>query len=72
VPLISNPLHVLEQDFLASPIVQLGGSTVGVTGDPLGGFKSAVIFQKIRDTGRRFPCTTSWKSSSTNTLKQPA
>jgi hypothetical protein len=50
--LIPNPLHIFEQHLLSPSIVQFGGPTVGVAGDSLGGFKRAVIFQKIRDTGR--------------------
>jgi hypothetical protein len=49
---IPNPLHVLEQNFLTAAIIELGGPAVGVAGDPLSGFKGAVIFQKIRDAGR--------------------
>jgi hypothetical protein len=48
----SNPLHVFEQNLLSPAIVKLSRPAVGVAGDPLGGFKSAVIFQKIRDAGR--------------------
>jgi hypothetical protein len=49
--LIPNPLHIFEQHLLSPSTVQFGGPTVGVAGDSLGGFKRAVIFQKIRDAG---------------------
>jgi len=44
---IANSFHVFEQNLLSPPIVQLGRPAVSVAGDSLGGFKSAVIFQKI-------------------------
>ena len=47
-----NPLHVLEQNLLAAAVIEFRGPAVGVAGDPLSGFQGAVIFQKIRDTGR--------------------
>ena len=49
---IPNPLHVLEQNLLPAAIIEFRGPAVGVAGDSLSGFKSAVIFQKIRDAGR--------------------
>jgi hypothetical protein len=45
-------LHVLEQNLLAAAVIKFRGAAVGMAGDPLSGFKSAVIFQKIRDAGR--------------------
>ena len=45
-------LHIFEEDLLAAAVIELGGPAVGVAGDSLGGFKSPVIFQKIRDAGR--------------------
>ena len=33
-------------------VIEFCGPAVGVAGDSLSGFKSAVIFQKIRDAGR--------------------
>ncbi len=50
--LIPDPLHILQEHLLAAAIVEFRGPAVGVAGDPLGGFKGAVIFQKIRDAGR--------------------
>jgi hypothetical protein len=50
--LISNPLHILEENLLATTIIEFRRAAVGVAGDSLSGFKSAVIFQKIRDAGR--------------------
>jgi hypothetical protein len=50
--LIPNPLHILQEDLLAAAIIEFRGPAVGVPGDALRGFKSAVIFQKIRDAGR--------------------
>jgi hypothetical protein len=45
-------LHILQQNLLAAAIIEFRGSAVGVAGDSLSGFKGAVIFQKICDTGR--------------------
>jgi hypothetical protein len=42
--LIPNPLHVFEQHFLSTPIIELGGATIGVTSDPLGHLQSAIVF----------------------------
>jgi hypothetical protein len=50
--LMPNPLHVLEQNFLASAVIEFRRSAVSVAGDSLSGFKGTVIFQKIRDAGR--------------------
>jgi hypothetical protein len=49
---IPNPLHIFEQNLLASAVIEFCGPAVGVAGNPLSGFKGAVIFQKIRDAGR--------------------
>jgi hypothetical protein len=49
---IPNPLHVFEQNLLTAAVVKFCGSAVGVAGDPLRGFKGAVIFQKVSDAGR--------------------
>ena len=46
---LSNPFHVLQQHLLPAPVIQFCGSAIRVTGDPLSGFKGAVIFQKIGD-----------------------
>jgi hypothetical protein len=46
--LISNPFHILQKHLLSAAIVELSCPAVGVAGDSLSGFKSAVIFQKIR------------------------
>ena len=45
-------LHIFEQNLLSAAVIEFRGPAVGVAGDSLSGFKSAVIFQKIRDTGR--------------------
>jgi hypothetical protein len=50
--LISNPLHIFEQDLLAAAVIEFRGPAIGVASDSLSGFKGAVIFQKIRDAGR--------------------
>jgi hypothetical protein len=50
--LISDPLHVLEQNLLTAAVIKFRGPAVGVAGDPLSGLQSAVIFQKIRDARR--------------------
>jgi hypothetical protein len=42
--LISNPLHVLKEHFLSTPIIELGGATIGMTGYPLGHLQSAIVF----------------------------
>jgi hypothetical protein len=49
---IPNPLHVLEQNLLATAVIEFCCAAVGVAGDALSGLKSAVIFQEIRDAGR--------------------
>jgi hypothetical protein len=51
-PLITNPLHVLEQSLLTAAVIELRCAAVGMAGDSLSGFQGAVIFQKIRDAGR--------------------
>ena len=47
---ISNPLHVLQEHFLPTTIIEFRGPAIGMAGDPLSGFKGTVIFQKVRDT----------------------
>ena len=49
---VPNPLHVFEQNLLPAAVIQFPGSAIGVAGDPLGRFKGAVVFQKIRNAGR--------------------
>ena len=49
---ISDSFHILQEHLLPAAVIQFRGPTIGVTGDSLSGFKSAVIFQKIRDAGR--------------------
>jgi hypothetical protein len=49
---ISNPLHILQEHLLAAAVIELRGPAIGVTGYSLSGFKGAIIFQKICDTGR--------------------
>ena len=49
---IPNPLHIFEEDLLAAAVIKFRGAAVGVASNSLRGFKSAVIFQKIRDAGR--------------------
>ena len=44
-------LHVFEENFLSAAVLEFRGPAVGVAGNSLGGFKSAVIFQKICDAG---------------------
>jgi len=44
-------LHIFEQNLLAAAVIKFRGPAVGVVGDSLSGFKSAVICQKIRDAG---------------------
>ena len=48
---IPNSLHVLQGHLLTAAVVKLCRPAVGVAGDALSGFKSTVIFQKIRDAG---------------------
>jgi hypothetical protein len=50
--LIPNPLHIFEKYLLPAAVKELGRSAVSVPGNSLSGFKSAVIFQKVRDAGR--------------------
>jgi hypothetical protein len=50
--LVANPLHVLQENLLTAAVIKFRGPAVGVAGDSLSRFKSAVIFQKIRDAGR--------------------
>jgi hypothetical protein len=50
--LVANPFHVFQEHFLPAAVIEFRRPAVGVPGDPLGGFKSAVIFQKIRNAGR--------------------
>jgi hypothetical protein len=49
--LIPNPLHVLEQELLPTPIIEFGGATIGVTGYPLGHLQRAIVFQVVGDAG---------------------
>jgi hypothetical protein len=39
-----NPLHIFEQHFLSTPIIELGGAAIGMTGYPLGHLQSAIVF----------------------------
>lgn len=50
--LVTNSLHIFEQNLLSAAVIKLGGPAVCVARDSLRGFKGAVIFQKIRDPGR--------------------
>jgi hypothetical protein len=63
-PLIPNPFHILEQNLLAAAIIKFRGPSIGVTRDPLSGFKRAVVLQKIGDPGRpeRVRRIVSWQS----------
>jgi len=45
--------NVFEQYLLPAAVIEFRSPAVGVAGDSLGRFKSAVIFQKIRDAGSR-------------------
>jgi hypothetical protein len=49
---LSFRCHVFEENILTATVINLCRPAVGVAGDSLGGFKSTVIFQKIRDAGR--------------------
>ena len=42
--LIPDPLHILQENFLTAAVIKFRGPAVGVAGDALSGFKSAVIF----------------------------
>jgi hypothetical protein len=42
--LVSNPLHVFEQHFLSTPIIEFGGATIGMTGYPLSHLQGAIVF----------------------------
>jgi hypothetical protein len=47
--------HIIAKAFagkLTPAVVEFRSAAVGVTGYPLNGFKSAVIFKKVRDAGR--------------------
>ena len=50
--LVPNPLHVLQENLLTASVVEFRSAAIGVASDSLSGFQGAVIFQKIRDTGR--------------------
>jgi hypothetical protein len=50
--LIPNPLHVFEENLLAAAVIEFRCPAVGVTGDPLSGFKGALIFQKMMPVAR--------------------
>ncbi len=41
-PLIPDPLHILQEHLLTATVIKFRGSTVGVAGDPLSGFKVSV------------------------------
>jgi hypothetical protein len=43
-------LPCLQENLLTAAVVEFRSPAVGVAGDSLSGFKSAVIFQEIRDT----------------------
>ena len=62
---IPNPFHIFEKHLLTAAVIKLCGPAVGVAGDSLSGFKSAVIFQEIRDAGRpeRVRRVMRWQSS---------
>jgi hypothetical protein len=44
-------MNVLWEHFLPTPTIKFRRPAVGVTGNALSSFKSALIFQKIRDAG---------------------
>ena len=48
---VPNPLHIFEENLLPAAVIEFRCPAVGMAGDALSGFKSAVIFQKIRDAG---------------------
>ena len=49
---IPNSLHVVQENLLTAAVIEFRSPAVGMAGDPLSGFKGAIIFQKIRDPGR--------------------
>jgi hypothetical protein len=49
---VSNPFHVFEENLLTAAVIKLCRPAVGVASNPLSGFKSAVVLEKIRDAGR--------------------
>jgi hypothetical protein len=44
-------LHIFEKHLLAAAVVEFCSAAIGMASDSLSGFKSTVIFQKIRDAG---------------------
>ena len=45
---IPNPLHIFEQDFLAAPIIELGGAAIGVADEHDSLFGSSVLGKQAR------------------------
>jgi hypothetical protein len=41
-----------EQNLLTAAVIEFRGAAIGVASDALSSFEGAVVFQKIRDTGR--------------------
>jgi hypothetical protein len=41
------PIHIFEQNLLPAAVIEFCGPAVDMAGDSLGGFKGAVIFQKV-------------------------
>ena len=52
--LVTNPLHIFEENLLAATVIQFGGPTVGMVGDSLSGFQGAGrSAASVRTSGRR-------------------
>src|ERR1700722_16406886 len=49
--LVSNPLHILEQNLLTATVIKFCCPAVGMTGNPLGHLQLSSILQEIRDSG---------------------
>jgi len=45
--LVPNPFHIFEQNLLTAAVIELRGPAIGVAGNSLSGFESAIIFQKL-------------------------
>jgi hypothetical protein len=45
--LVSNPLHIFEQNLLPGAVVKFGRSTVCMTGNPLSHLQRSSILQEI-------------------------
>jgi hypothetical protein len=53
VPLsVPDALHVLQENFLSTAVIEFRGAAVGVAGNPLGYLQSPTVLQVVRDAGR--------------------